>query len=73
MNIMPSSSRAVLGVATLVARRANAVTDWRTSRAGERANGPGGVHSLGAVLAAHGGVLIDLMPIPGESARVPWS
>jgi 16S rRNA (guanine527-N7)-methyltransferase len=26
------------------------------------------VHSLGAVLAAHGGVLVDLMPIPGESA-----
>ncbi len=26
------------------------------------------VHSLGAVLAAHGGVLLDLMPIPGESA-----
>jgi 16S rRNA (guanine527-N7)-methyltransferase len=26
------------------------------------------VHSLGAVLAAHGGVLLDLMPMPGESA-----
>jgi 16S rRNA (guanine527-N7)-methyltransferase len=26
------------------------------------------VHSLGPVLSAHGGVLIDLMPIPGESA-----
>jgi 16S rRNA (guanine527-N7)-methyltransferase len=26
------------------------------------------VHSLGAVLAAHGGVLLDLMPVPGESA-----
>ena len=26
------------------------------------------VHSLGAVLAAHGGVLLDLMPIPGELA-----
>jgi 16S rRNA (guanine527-N7)-methyltransferase len=26
------------------------------------------VHSLEAVLAAHGGVLLDLMPMPGESA-----
>jgi 16S rRNA (guanine527-N7)-methyltransferase len=26
------------------------------------------VHSLGAVLAAHGGVLVDLLPMPGESA-----
>jgi 16S rRNA (guanine527-N7)-methyltransferase len=28
------------------------------------------VHALAALLTAHGGVLMDLMPIPGESSRV---
>jgi hypothetical protein len=28
------------------------------------------VQALAALLTAHGGVLMDLMPIPGESSRV---